>query len=102
MAIINFQKTRSWPLVIGVDISNHSVKYLLLRRRGVQISVQRFGRFSLSESGADSPDVIVPVLNKIFGQAKGKKKIKTVIGVEGSRLVVKREQFPSLSIKEIR
>ncbi|NQT26111.1 pilus assembly protein PilM, partial [candidate division KSB1 bacterium] len=102
MAILSFQKNRSWPLVVGVDISNQSVKYLLLRRRGNQISIDQFGRFSLSEGAADSPDVIVPVLNKIFDQIKNKNSIKTVIGLEGSRLVVKREQFPSLSMKEIK
>jgi len=100
MALLEFQKNRSWPLVLGVDISNQSVKYLLLRRRGPQITVEKFGRYSLSEGAADSPDVIVPVLNKIFDQ--NKKSIKTVLGLEGSRIVVKREQFSALSLKEIR
>jgi type IV pilus assembly protein PilM len=96
------KKSRPWPRVIGVDISNQSIKYVLIRRRGAQISVERFGRFSLNEGAADSPEVLVPVLNKIFDQNKDKKAVKTVIGLEGSRIVVKREKFPSLSVKEIK
>lgn len=102
MAIFSFQKNPSWPLVIGVDISNQSIKYVLIRRRGTQISVERFGRFSLNEGASESPEVLVPVLNKIFDQNKDKKTVKTVIGLEGSRIVVKREKFPSLAVKEIK
>lgn len=92
------QKHKAWPLVLALDVSDNSIKYLLLRRTGVGVKVERFGRYSLDSSQALEPyEKVQKVIHWLFEKDKGLKRAKIVMGLEGSRIIIKKEQLPSLS-----
>lgn len=94
--------TKPWPLVLGVDISYRSMKYLLLRRAaGRGLKVEAYGRYSLESGDIDPSMYLQAEVKSLFRRGKGLKQAKMVLGVDGPELLIKRESFPSLSKKEL-
>jgi len=92
---------KPWPLVLGVDISSSSLKYLLLRRTNRGLRVDGFGKYALEDSGMKPSENLRPIINLLFIKSKGMKQAKTIIGIEGSKVAIKKESFPVLSKKEL-
>lgn len=103
MAQIQSKHGKSWPLVLGVDIGSQSLKYILLQRKGLKMRIESFGRYSLIRSGEETTDEIYSVVNQLFKNGKKKRYVnaKMILGIEGSKVVVRRESFPQLSKKEL-
>ena len=103
MKLKSFQihKHKPWPQVLALDISTHSIKYLHLRRTGVGVRVEKFGRYSLGGKEGDSYEKIQKVVHWLFEKNKNLKKVNTVLGLEGPRVVIKKEQLPSLSRNDL-
>ena len=92
---------QSWPLVLGVDISAHSLKYVLLRRKGKNLKIEAFGRYRFDGSELEPYEVAQRSVEWLYGKHPGLKKAKAVIGISGGKVVVKTESFPKLSRKEL-
>ena len=92
---------KQWPLVLGLDISGHSIKYLLLRRLAKGFRVEAFGKYAIDESAEDSYEAIQQVISWLFQRNKGLKNAKIILGLSGSKVIIKTESFPSLSKKEL-
>jgi len=95
------QKSKMWPLVLGIDIGRESVKYLLLRRTGNVLRVEGFGRYSIKGGEEQRYEAMQDAVRNIINKVSNLKKAKVVVGVGGSNVVIKRESFPPLSKKEL-
>jgi Tfp pilus assembly PilM family ATPase len=96
-----FQTKKPWPLVLGLDIGKRSLKYLLLQRKGSSIRVEAFGKYCLEKGDVKLNNRTDQVLRNLFRKGKAFRRAKVVVGVEGSKLIVKKESFPSLAKKEL-
>ncbi len=94
-------KSASWPLVLGVDISNHSLKYVLLRRKGKNLIVEVFGRYVYETNGMDPNALAHQAVSWLFQKHKELKKAKIIVGLGGGKVVIKTESFPKLKRKEL-
>ena len=96
-----FQTKKPWPLVLGLDIGQRSLKYLLLQRKGSSTRVEAFGKYCLEKGDVKLNNRADQVLGNLFRKGKAFRQAKVVVGVEGSKLIVKKESFPSLAKKEL-
>ena len=103
MAVIDMKKPKStsWPLVLGVDISNHSLKYVLLRRKGKNLIVEAFGRYVYETNGMDPNALAHQAVSWLFQKHKELRKAKIIVGLGGGKVVIKTESFPKLKRKEL-
>ncbi len=97
----NITIKKPWPLVLGLDVSSKSLKYLLLRRRGKGLRIERFGRYSLENGDTGREERIQQIVHWLFLNANGLKRAKTVVGLDDPGVFIKKESFPSLSKKEL-
>ena len=95
------QTHKAWPLVLGLDVGPRSLKYLLLRRKGKRFKVEGFGRYSIQNGETDTQKAVQQAVNQLFRGGTRFKKARTVLGVDGPQVVVKKESFPPLSKKEL-
>ncbi len=95
------EKKRPWPLVLGLDISPKSMKYLLLRRRGKGLLVEGFGKYSLEGESLEFSEKVQRAVNRLFQKGKGLKKARKVVGIDGANVIIRKESVPPLSKKEI-
>lgn len=96
-----FNLTKPWPLVLGVDVGTHSIKYVFLRRRGKLLQVEGFGRSSLTGGETDIADQISEFIDDNLVRGSRYRKGKLVLGLQGQNVVLKKESFPPLSKKEL-
>ena len=91
----------AWPHVLGIDISNDSIKYVLLHRKGGKFTVENFGRFTYAGGGEGTDqDDFIEAIQKLPIDAKTLKNVKTVIGINDSNGLIKRENYPGLISKK--
>ena len=95
------QVNQPWPLVLGLDIGAHSIKYLLLRQKGTGMKVDRFGKYNLDSADLEVGEKVQKIMEWLFKKGRELALAKTVIGIAGSDIVIKRESFPSLAKKEL-
>jgi len=93
------QKQKQWQRVLGIDYSNKSLKYVLVKRSVRGIKIDGYGKYSFT--GEDTENEIEKALNHLLKDNKYLRKSKIVIGLEDNDVVLKTESFPNLSRKEI-
>ena len=96
-----FNLTGSWPLVLGIDVGTHSIKYVLLRRRGNSLRVEGFGRSSIAKGESELSERISDFIQGLFVSGSRFRKAKIVVGLQGRNAILKTESFPQLSKKEL-
>jgi type IV pilus assembly protein PilM len=97
----NVQVTHPWKRVLGLDISNRSFKYVLLSRKNGSFLIEGFGKYALESGQQKMLTKLGQIIQQLLGNNRSYRQAKIVIGVEGSKLVVKNESFPSLGKKEL-
>jgi len=90
----------NWPLVLGVEVSNEAVQYVLLNRKTGRSTVDSFGRYSF-KGGQDSVEGLYEAVPHLFKSGYFRH-AKLIIGIDESIAVVKTESFPNLSEKELK
>ncbi|MFC1569613.1 pilus assembly protein PilM [bacterium] len=90
----------AWPQVLGVEINNEAVQYVLLNRKAGKSTVESFGRFSF-KGGQDSIEGLYEAVPHLF-KSSHFRHAKLIIGIDESIAVVKTESFPNLSDKELK
>jgi len=49
--------SRSWPLVLGLDVSQDHLKYLFLQKKGKKSRVEAFGKYSFEKKEGEDPRI---------------------------------------------
>ena len=96
-----YQKEQTWQLVLGIDLSATSMKYMLLRRRIGSLAVEAYGKFSISDQEYDLAAKVQEVFSTVIPRSLWKK-AKIVIGFDSSRLVLRRESFPKMAAADMK
>jgi len=96
-----FKNKKAWPLTLGLDIGAHSLKYLLLSQKQWGIKVEAFGKYSLKSETEDAPEKIQEIIHHLLQKSNDFKRAKVIVGLEGSKVVVKKESLPELKKKEL-
>jgi len=96
-----YQKEQPWPLVLGIDVSPTSIKYLLLRRKLNSTVIEAYGKFTVSDQEYDLSAKVEEIFTNIIPKSIWKK-AKIVVGFDSPRLIVKRESFPRMSVKDMK
>lgn len=100
--LLQLQISQPWHAVLGLDIGLNSVKYLLLRRWGKGMRVERFGRFTLDNEDESLDERIGHVIDSLLKRDRELRHAKIILGIDGLNVVVSREGLPALSKKELK
>ncbi len=92
---------KPWSYVLGLDINYNALKYLLLSRTSRGLRVDGFGRYNLENGETEPVEKIRQGLKSLFEKGKGFRQAKIVLGLDSSKLVIKKESLPALSKKEL-
>lgn len=95
------EKSKPWPLVIGVDISATSMKYVLIRRKTGSVRVEGFGKYLLGQDSEEAWDKLQNLIRMLFKKGSLIGKAKIVVGVSDTKVVLKTESLPQLPRNEM-
>lgn len=97
---LTIQKSH-WPLVLGLDIEDTYLKYVLLRHKSKTVQILKFGKHRIPVSNDGRPVFEKQLLFKLFGSTVPSKGVKIVLGLEGQGVVTKHSTYPTLPKKEL-
>ncbi len=95
------QKTKSWPLVLGVDISASSLKYVLIRHTAARLRVEGFGRHFLGDDQEEAWSKLQNIIGLLLKKGSALNKAKIVVGSGEARVILTHESLPNLAKKEL-
>ncbi|MBN2414444.1 pilus assembly protein PilM [bacterium] len=95
------EKSKPWPLVIGVDISATSMKYVLVKRTTGAVRVEGFGKYLLGQDSEEAWDKLQNLIKMLFKKGSAIAKAKIVVGISDTKVVLKTESLPQLPRKEM-
>jgi len=100
LGILDSAISANWSKVLGVDVSQDALQYVLINRKADNTIVDSFGRYSYR--GAHDPvEGLYEVLPTLFRRNSHFKHSKLIVGIDESMAVIKTESFPVLSDKEL-
>jgi len=95
-----YQKEQPWPFVLGIDLSSTSIKYILLRRRGNSLLIEAYGRFNISDQEYDLSAKVDEIFSSVLTK-NIRKNARIVVGFDSPQLIIKRESFPKMPVKDM-
>ena len=102
MKSFTLNTSKPWSSVLGLDMGLDNMKYVLLNRRGSKLVVEGFGRASFTTKESEfSEDAVYQALRHLFQKGTKLKQTKIVLGIDGTRVVVRRDSFPQLAKKDL-
>jgi len=95
------EKSKSWALVLGVDISVASMKYVLLRRGASGLKIEGFGKHLLGSDVEDAWEKLQSIISLLTKKGGTAAKSKIVVGIGDNKVILKKESLPNLQKKEM-
>ncbi|MBN2103845.1 pilus assembly protein PilM [bacterium] len=101
MELLNFTSSASWSRVLGVELGQEALKYVLLNRKGGKPLVESFGKYTY-KGAQDAVEGLYEAVPQLFKNRGYFKNAKLIIGINEAMVVMKTDSFPPLTDKELK